>query len=141
VEVGDGGAHRHVESHQPPQANAGGRHVRGPHGGVGDHDDVTLQAAAFSGQEPLEVGAAHLLLSLDQELEVDGQRSVRLQQAAGRLDLKEELSLVVDGPTGPALTVGQGGLEGRPSPLVQRVHGLHVVMAVHQGSGGRGTGV
>ncbi len=64
---------------------------------------TTSQAsrAACSTQQRLEVGAAHLLLALDEELQVDRQAAVGGQQTPGRLDLVEGLALVVDGARGP----------------------------------------
>jgi hypothetical protein len=99
VQVALGRADRDVEPDEPPHAHAHRRDVTGPHRGVRDHDDVAAEALPLACEQSLEVGAADLLLALDQELDVGGQPSVLDEQAAHRLDLEEDLALVVDRPS------------------------------------------
>ena len=134
VQVAPGGADVDVEGHQPPHAGRDRRHVGRPHAGVGDDHHGAGQAGPLRLQQRLEVGAADLLLALDDDLHVDRHLAgaVPAEEAADGLEVAEDLALVVAGapaeqPAGP-----QGGLEGRGGPLVQRVDGLDVVVAVDQ---------
>ena len=77
------------------------------------------------------VGDPDLLLPLDEELDVDRQAAVGRQQCRDRLDLGEELALVVGGAARVEAAVAHGRLERRRCPLLQRLGRLHVVVAVH----------
>ena len=68
---------------------------------------------AMLGEQRLEVGAAHLFLALDQQLQVHRQRAVAREQRPDRLEVVEDLALVVDRATGEELTVALGGFERR----------------------------
>jgi hypothetical protein len=92
-------------------------------------------------QQRLEVGAADLLLALDDELQVDRQRALALQQAPHRLDLVEHLALVVDGAPGARLALDDDRLERRRVPQLERVDRLHVVVAVDEDRRRAGAGV
>jgi hypothetical protein len=87
------------------------------------------------------VRGADFLLAFDDELDVDGQSAVALEETAHSFDLIEHLALVVDGPSRPALAVDDGGLERWRRPLVERVDGLDVMVAVDEGGRGAGAGV
>ena len=64
-----------LEVRQPLQTISDGRHAGSKLAGVGDDRIVAGQPAVVLGDVSLEVGAADLLLPLDQELDVHRQRS------------------------------------------------------------------
>ncbi|MEJ7666445.1 MAG: hypothetical protein WKG07_46485 [Hymenobacter sp.] len=82
--------------------------------------------------EVVEVGAADLLFALDQELHVDRQVAVLLQMRLNRLEVHEDLALVVGRAARVDLAVANRRLERRGRPQVKRIDRLHIVVAVEQ---------
>ncbi len=76
--------------------------------------------------------AADFLFPLDYELELQGQLAGRVDPGLRALEMREHLPLIVGGPPGVEIPVADGGLEGGRFPLIQRVGGLYVVMAIDQ---------
>jgi hypothetical protein len=136
VQVGRGGAQVDLEVDEPAHGRDQRRHVLGDHPGVRDQDEVAGQAVGVLAEEGVDRGRARLLLALHEELDVHGQAAVGGQQVAHGRDLEVDLALVVGGAAGAQAAVAHGRLERRRRPLLQRVGGLHVVVAV-DGDGGR----
>ena len=132
MQVAVGPLHVELEVGQPLQAVGDGRHARGELAGVGDDGVVAGQPVGVLGHVGLEVDPADLFLTLDQELDVDGERPGRLEPGLGRLQVGEHLALVVGGAAGVEVAVANRRLERRREPGLQRLGRLHVVVAVDQ---------
>ncbi len=118
----------------PAHAHAHRRDVRGPHGGVRDHDDVAAELVALAAQQVGEMRRARFLLALDQQLERDGRRggAARGQAGSHAESVEEHLTLVVRGSPGQQPAVALSGLERGRFPLIERLDRLHVVVTVDQ---------
>ena len=66
---------------------------------------------------------------------MSGKRVIGGQQRLERLDLRNHLALVVDRAAGVEVAVALCGLEGRREPFVERIGGLHIVVAVDEHGG------
>ena len=75
---------------------------------------------------------ADFLFALDEHLDVHRKRSGLTQPGLDGLEVHEDLALVVGAAARVDLAVAYRGLEGRRDPLVQRINGLHVVVAVEE---------
>ncbi len=82
-----------------------------------------------------------LLVTLEEEAEVERQPARATQPGLGRLEVHEELALVIARSARIQDVVLVARLERRPYPLVQRVGRLDVVVAVDERGRGVGTGV
>ncbi len=133
VEVAVGPVHLHLHVGDAAQAVDDGGLPRPLHRRVRHHDAVAGEAAAgVLGDVAIDGGAARLLLPLDEELDVDRQRAAGLEDGLDRLQVRVGLPFVVGGAAGDQVVALAGGLEGRVAPLLDRVHRLHVVMAVEE---------
>ena len=121
-----------LEVRQPAQAVADRRDAAVEHRRVRDHHDVGRELLLVRAHELVEVRAAHFLFALDEELDVDRQAPVLLDVRLDGLDVHEHLALVVGGAARVDLAVAHRRLERRGGPQVQRVHRLHVVVAVEE---------
>ncbi len=130
-----------VASDQAAHAGDRARHVGRDHAGVGDHDDVAVEALTVLDQQVGEVRRARLLLALDQELQIDGRRGAagRVQVGPQPEQVEQQLTLVVGRAPRPQHVAVDRRLERRVLPQLDRVDRLHVVVAVHQD--GRRVGV
>ena len=86
-------------------------------------------------EEARQVRGADFLLALDDEHHVRRERAVLRQQRLHRLDVQVHLTLVVHGAAGEQVAVAHLRLERRALPLLQRLRGLHVVVAVDEQRG------
>ena len=82
--------------------------------------------------EVVEVDAADFLFALEDDLDVHRQPAVLLQVRFDRLEVHEDLALVVGGAARVDLAVAHGRLERRRLPQIERVDRLHVVVAVEE---------
>ena len=105
-----------------------------------DHPAVEDQrgvGGAFVGVDPLlDRVAADLLLAVEGEADVDGQRTCFGQLSHG-LDENEHVALVVGDPAREQAAVPLRELEGRRLPQVERVGRLYVEVRVAEGGGRR----
>ncbi len=140
MQVPVGAAHDHLLIHHAAQGRRDGGRVLVPHAGVADERHVGLQLVLVGLDEFRQEFRTVLLGALDQERDVDRQRSGHRFPGPAGLHEGQHLALVVGGPPRadhlPA--IGQGrhlGLEGRRLPQIERIDRLHVVMAVEQHMG------
>src|SRR5690606_15382079 len=82
--------------------------------------------------ERSEVDRTALFLTLNEKLQVYGQRPLCLQVGLGCLDVHEELPLVVARAAAVKLAVATARLEWRRHPFVERIGRLYVVMPVNE---------
>ena len=80
---------------------------------------------------------ADLLITLDDEPQVEGEPAAGAQVGFHRLEVHPHLTLVVDRAAAAELVSDDHRLEGRRRPLVQGVGGLDVVVPVDQDGGQR----
>ncbi len=132
-------AHVDLEIGQATQAVADRRHVAIEHRRVADDDDVGLEQVLVGLDEVVEVGAAHLFLAFEDDLDVHRQRAGLRQVRFDGLHVHEDLALVVDRAARVELAVAHRGFERRRRPELQRIDRLHVVVAVEE-DGGRASG-
>jgi hypothetical protein len=92
------------------------------------------QQVAVGADELRQVGGADFLLPLEQELE-GGPLSSGAQNRLDGLQHGQDLALHVRGPPGVQVLAADGRLEGVALPQLQRIHRLHVVVAVDQDRG------
>ena len=85
-------------------------------------------------QEGVERGRADFLFPFQDELHVVAQQAVRHQVFKG-FELHETLSFVVVGTACIDASVAHFGFKGLRSPLFERCHGHHVVVAVDEHRG------
>ena len=121
------------------QAAGGGRHrghVLLRERSVEQHHGVRAQAVAFGLEKGGEDDAAALLLTLDRHPQVDGQSAAfRLHRVADGGDQRHVVRLAVAGAARVDLAIADGRLERRRLPLLERVRGLDVVVAVDEERG------
>ena len=120
------------------------QHDLGP---AGRPEIAGLAEREVAGQERLVVphevadrGAVDLLLPLDQERDRDRALTEHGPQRVDRGEPDEEIALVVGDAAGVEPAIALRRLEGRRDPLVERVHGLDVVVVVDEEPGRRATG-
>ena len=139
VQVAPGACHRELPGPEPPQPVDDHRLGGGEDVAVRDQADVRGQLLLELGEHLGQVGAAHLLLALHDELHVHRQAAFRGQQGLHRLHMDEDLALVVRCSPGiDVRTLGpllDRGLEGGRLPQLQGIHGLDIVVAVDEHRG------
>jgi hypothetical protein len=102
------------------------------HRAVGHHRDIGRQPPPVPRQERQEVGAANLLFPLEQALDIDRQFAASAQVALQRLDVGEQLALVITDAASVQCPVPHDRFEGRRPPGTHRFCRLDVVMPVYQ---------
>gem|GEM_PF-6026521 len=134
----------HVEVDQPAQGVGDGGGVGVPHAGVADHADGVVGGSCFKfvgvgGQERGQANAAAFFFALNHDGDVTRQEGVGVAVGLERLQKHHDLALVVAGSAGVELAVADRRFERPGRPALQRVGGLHVVVAVeqHPASGAR----
>ena len=132
MEILGGRRQGEVEGHDAAAGDVHGDEVGPPLRTVRRENQVGLQAVAIALHPGCEMGAPHLLLALDHELEVDGQALAGPQEGFRHANRDEHRSLVVRDAAAVEPVVPHLGLEGRARPVRQRIGGLHVVVAVDQ---------
>ena len=97
---------------------------------------MTTTSAASSGllsrTNSIEVKAADLLFAFENTLDVHRQPAGLLHVGLDGLEVHEDLPLVVGRPARVNLPLAHRRLERRRFPQVERVDGLHVVVAVEE---------
>ena len=137
VEVGAGAADFDLGVDHAAQADAEGGDAGGEHFGVGDEGDVGLELVGVLADEGGDAFAADFFFALEDDADVDGELAfVRGEEGFKGFDVHPDLALVVDGAAGVEIAVALGGLERGRDPLVERLGGLDVVVAVEEDGGG-----
>ncbi len=103
--------------------------------GVGDEREVGFEIGGLGGDVGGNSLPSHFFFAFEEDADVERQLAVVGEQRFESLDLRPDLALVVDGAAGVEIAVALGGLEGRREPLVERIGGLDVVVAVDEHGG------
>jgi len=98
---------------------------------IGGKDHVGLQKRAVGLDEGRQV-ADHFLLTLEEELHVDGQAARGLQHRLGGHDRDEHAALFIGCPAPPDFAIADFRGERWGLPKVEGFAGLHVEMAIVQ---------
>ena len=131
VQVLVGAGDLDFEVGQSTHAAVDGRHFLGDHGGIGNQTDIGRQALLVLLYPSRKVRTADFLLALEHELDVVVQLPCADEELE-RLDVHEELALVVVCAAAPDGPVMYDGLEGVCAPLIQRLRRLDIVVPVDQ---------
>ncbi len=132
VEVVVGSLDHDVERGQALRGDRERRLGGTPHRAVGRDHQVRGQLVGVLAQVRRQVGAADLLLALEEELDVEGQSALLVHEGLGHLEHDVDGALVVARPTAAHDLVLHRQLERWGDPLREVAGGLHVVVAVHQ---------
>ena len=131
-----GAGDRDLLAQQAAQAGGDRRHPIGEEAGVADQRELGAQLLGILLQEGDERGRARFLLALEEQGQLAGKLPVHRLPGAAGLDEGHQLPLVVGGAARADDLALRGVLEFRVErvavPEVERVHRLHVVMAVEQ---------
>ena len=129
VEIARAGAHLHVEADEAAGGELDRRHVAPEHPAVEDHGGVG--ATLVLRDEVGDRAAADLLLAVEREAEVDGQRA-RLDEPLRRAEDDPELALVVRDPAAVRPLAADVELEGIGLPQLERRRRLNVEVVVDE---------
>ena len=124
--------HVDLEVREPAQRRENRRQPRREHRRVGDDHRVAGQHLLVGLDELGKVLAADFLLALGEDDHVHRQRAARREVRLERFDVEIELAFVVDRTAREDLAVAHRRLEGRAVPQLERLGGLHVVVAVDE---------
>ena len=102
------------------------------HRRVGNDHRVAGEQLFAGGDERLEIRGTDFFFAFDEELHVDRARTAGFQVRLERVDVDDELALVVAGAPRVEPSVSHRRLERRARPQLDRVLGLHVVMAINE---------
>ena len=119
VQVGAAAAQIDLEVDEAAQPVADRRHAAREHRRVGDDDDVGCEVGLVVADEVVEVRAADFFFAFEDDLDVHRQPAVLLQVRLDRLEVHEDLALVVGGAARVDLAVADRRLEGRRLPQVR----------------------
>ena len=137
MQIAVGGLDPHLLVDQPAQRGGDRRRIGVPHAGVADQREVGLEVVLVRFEKRNEILRSDFLLALDDDGDVERQRTGHGFPGPAGLDEGHQLALVVlgaarDDDLSSVGMVGDGGLERRTMPEIERIDRLHVVMAVEQ---------
>src|SRR4051794_19132079 len=137
MQVAIGGGDLELLIEQTAQRGRDRGRVAVPHAGVADQHVVSLKLVLVGFDEGHEVLRADFFLAFDQESDVDRQRPRHPLPGAAGFDEGHDLALVVLGAArhDDLATIGMVGhnrLEWRTVPELERIDGLHIIVAVEQ---------
>ena len=132
VQVHRGTGNAQLERQDPAQPVGKRRPAASDHAGIGDGRDIAAQFVAMFSQKRRQVRATDLLFAFDQEDHVDGKFSVLSERFLDADDVRENLAFVVGRAAGIDHAGFDARLERRRFPQIERIGGLHVVMAVDE---------
>ena len=140
MQVPSRASHPHFEICQAPQGEEEGGHPGSEHCRIRNQDRIGAQSIPVGLEEWEQVRRSDLLLPLDQNDHVHRQAPALRKEKLERLQVEEDLTLVVGSSPGMNSPGAKRGLEWRGSPQVERLSRLHVVVPIHQQGGGIWTG-
>ena len=86
----------------------------------------------MAGEKPGQTRASDFFLPFDETLHVDGKALECPQIGLERLDVSEDLALVIGGASPEEIRPHDRGFEGGNAPGGQGIRGLHVVVSVDE---------
>ena len=102
------------------------------HRRVADDADIGLEQVQMRFEEGTQIGRGNLLFALEQELHIDRRAIAALQVRLQRLDVDEELPLVVGRAAGVDLAILHDRLERRRIPAIFDRRRHHVIVAIDE---------
>src|SRR5215510_13311594 len=145
MEIPVGASQPHLLIDEPAQRRRYHGRRRIPHAGVADQREVKLELGGIVLDEAEQVVRAAFLLALDHHGDGERQFARDGRECATRLDEGHHLAFVVAGPArhDDLAAVGQrrdARGKWRRLPKVERIDGLHVVMAIKEDARGFAVG-
>ena len=132
VEIGGRAMQLELHGDNAAQPVSERRGVAGDHPGIGNGNDVRLEFVPVFHEERLQVVAAAFFFAFHQKDHVYGQIVLFLKRLFHPEDVRKNLPFVVRRTPSENQPITHVRLEGRGGPLVERVHRLHIVMAVDE---------
>jgi hypothetical protein len=102
---------------------------------IGAEDQVAGEEVSMASDEIGKLRRTDLLLSLEEELDVDGEFPLGGEESLHGEDRDEKVPLVVGRATSIDAILIDEGLEGRMRPLIEGIDGLGVKVAVDERRG------
>ncbi len=126
-----------IEVNQSTQGVGDGGGVGVPHAGVAHHTNGVVGGAGFKAvgvffKKSRQTDAAAFFFAFDHDGDVAGQWGAGVNVGFECFEEAHDLALVVGGTAGVELAVTDGGFKRGGGPAVERVGGLHVVVAIKQ---------
>ena len=131
VQVLVGAGHLHLHVAESAQAAGDGRGIPCDETRIGNEDDVGFHQLPVFLAPFVKASGAYLLFPFEHELHIARQLP-RSHERLERLGVHVELPLVVVGTAAPDAPFLHDRLERLRPPLVHRVFGHHVIVAVHE---------
>jgi hypothetical protein len=103
--------------------------------GVGNEDEVGVEAVFVFFEESVEAGASDFFFAFDEVFEADGEVRVLLEGAAEGGHVDDLGALVVSCAASVEAAIADCGLEGGGGPEVEGVGRLDIIMAVDEDAG------
>ena len=103
--------------------------------GIADQGKIRLEVGRFGSDIFGNSLSADFFVAFEDDANIQRQRARGSHQRLQRLDLRPHLALVVTGAAAIEVAVALCWLEGRRKPLVVRIGGLHIVVAVKKRGG------
>src|SRR5258708_10507720 len=120
---------------QTAQAVGDGGNTLAQHRGIRNDKRIRFKLFfAFLDKIP-EADAANFFFAFDEDFYIDGELAVHLLQGGQRFQVDVNLALVVGGTATEEITVANCGFESGRSPEIERLGGVHGVMAVKKDGG------
>ncbi len=120
---------------QAAQTVGDGGNTLGQHGGIGNDEGIGFKFFAIFLDVLPQTNAANFLFALDEYLYVNSKLTVQRFKRFESLQVDMYLAFIVGGAAAKQISVAHGRLEGRGGPQIERLGGLHVIVAVKKNGG------
>src|SRR6202022_4258363 len=117
------------------QAVSDGRYALRKHGSVRYQQGIGFEFFFIFLHIVPQADAANFLFAFDENFYVYGKFAVDFLQTLERFQVNMHLALVVGGASAEKFSVADGRFEGRRSPQLQRLGGLHIVVTIKEDRG------
>ena len=124
--------HEHFEVGDAPESGADRRDIDSQHSSVAYDHRITCQPIGRGSQERLQVDASDFFLTFEAQLHVHRHPETALDSGLERLDVHQDLALVVVRAACVDAAVLVRRLERRRVPELLRVYRLNVVVSIDQ---------
>ena len=138
VQIDRRSMHDKLQARDAAQAVGEGAGARRDHASVGNGHDIAFQLVRVLLEEGFQIRAADLFFTFDEKDDVHRQIGVRGDGFAQTLQMSHELAFVVRRAAAVNAAIADRGIESGRFPLVERLGGLHVVVAVNQNGAATG---
>src|SRR6266567_4034659 len=120
---------------QAAQAVSNGGNALAEHGSIGDNESVGLELFLVMLNKIPEADAADFLFAFDQNFHVNRKPAVHFLERFERFEMDVDLAFIIGSTASKEVTVADGRFEGRRGPKIERLGGLHVIVAIKEDGG------